>query len=350
MSLLDKLRKASTLKSTQILSDSDFFVDREEITTRVPALNIALSGSVHGGYLPGLTIFAAESKHFKSNFSLIMVAAYLDKYKDAVCLFYDSEFGITPDYLKSMGVDPDRVVHTPVTNIEELKFDVVAQLENINRGDKVIIMIDSIGNLASKKELEDAKDQKSVTDMSRAKALKSLFRIVTPYLSSKDIPMVVVNHVYSEVGALYPKTIMGGGQGIMLAANTVFFISKSQDKDGKDLLGYNFTLIAEKSRFIKEKSRIPVTVKFDAGIERWSGMFDLARELKWIDMPSSGWYVVKNPHTDELIRDKCRASEIKDDDEFWKEMFAAGFDADVQKRYRLTAAEQEALAAESDSE
>ena len=247
MSLLDKLRKASTLKSTQILSDSDFFVDREEISTRVPALNIALSGSVYGGYLPGLTIFAAESKHFKSNFSLIMVAAYLDKYKDAVCLFYDSEFGITPDYLKSMQVDPNRVIHTPVTNIEELKFDVVAQLENINRGDKVIIMIDSIGNLASKKELEDAKDQKSVADMSRAKSLKSLFRIITPYLASKDIPMVVVNHTYSEQG-MFPKTIMGGGQGIMLAANTVFFISKSQDKDGTNLLGYNFTLIAEKSR------------------------------------------------------------------------------------------------------
>ena len=75
--------------------------------------------------------------------------------------------------------------------------------------------------------------------------------------------------------SIFPKTIMGGGQGIMLAANTVFCISQSQDKDGKDLLGYNFTLIAEESRFVREKSRIPVTVKFEGGIERWSGMFDI---------------------------------------------------------------------------
>lgn len=339
MSLLDKLKKNSTIKSTQILSDSDFFASRDMITTRVPALNIALSGSWKGGFLPGLTIFAAESKHFKSNFSLIMVAAYLQKYPDAICLFYDSEFGVTPDYLLSMGVDSSRLIHTPITNVEELKFDVVNQLENINRGDRVIIMIDSIGNLASKKELEDAKDQKSVADMSRAKSLKSLFRIVTPYLSSKDIPMVVVNHVYSEQG-MFPKTIMGGGQGIMLAANTVFFISKAQDKDGKELLGYNFTLIAEKSRFIREKSRIPVSVKFDSGIEKWSGLFELARDIGWIEMPSSGWYTAKNPHTGEVFVERARAKEIEDNDEFWEKLFAAGFDEDIKQKYCLTSAEQ----------
>ena len=211
MSLLDKLKKNSTIKSTQILADSDFFNARDVVSTRVPALNIALSGSWKGGFLPGLTIFAAESKHFKSNFSLIMVSAYLQKYPDAVCLFYDSEFGITPEYLSSMGVDPNRLIHVPITNIEELKFDIVAQLENIARGDHVIVLVDSIGNLASKKELEDAKDQKSVADMSRAKSLKSLFRIVTPYLASKDIPMVVVNHVYSDQGCLTGDTLVRMG-------------------------------------------------------------------------------------------------------------------------------------------
>jgi len=72
------------------------------------------------------------------------------------------------------------VIHTPIMNIEDLKFDVIAQLEEVKKGDKLIIVIDSIGNLASKKEVEDAKDQKAVADMTRAKQLKSLFRMVTP--------------------------------------------------------------------------------------------------------------------------------------------------------------------------
>ena len=210
MSILEKLKKNSTIKATQMLSESEFFSERDRVSTDIPALNIALSGSVYGGFLPGLTFFAAPSKHFKTNFSLLMVASYMKKYPDAVCLFYDSEYGATPEYFSNMGVDASRVVHTPITNVEELKFDLVAQLEAIEKGDKVIIMIDSIGNLASKKEVEDAKEQKSVADMSRAKALKSLFRIATPYLTSKAIPMIAVNHTYQTI-ELYAKTQMGGG-------------------------------------------------------------------------------------------------------------------------------------------
>jgi hypothetical protein len=45
--------------------------------------------------------------------------------------------------------------------------------------------------------------------MTRAKQLKSLFRMVTPHLSLKDIPMAVVNHTYKEIG-MFPKDIVGG--------------------------------------------------------------------------------------------------------------------------------------------
>lgn len=214
MSLLDKLKKNSTLKTTQVLADSDFFSNKNIIPTDIPALNIALSGSALGGYGAGLIFLAAPSAHFKSLMGLKMVAAYLKKYDDAVCLFYDSEFGITPEYLASMGVDPSRVVHTPVTDIEQLKFDTVQQLENIQLGDHVIIFIDSVGNLASKKEVEDAKDQKSVADMSRAKSLKSYFRIITPHLTTKNITAIAINHVYADMGCLDgdTKVLMHNGE------------------------------------------------------------------------------------------------------------------------------------------
>jgi intein/homing endonuclease len=125
-------------------------------------------------------------------------------------LFYDSEFGSPQSYFETFGISPDRVLHTPIANVEELKFDLVSQLENIDRGDRVVVVIDSIGNLASKKELEDTLNEKSVADMSRAKALKGLFRMVTPYLTMKDIPLLAINHTYKEIG-LFPKDVVGGG-------------------------------------------------------------------------------------------------------------------------------------------
>lgn len=210
MSLLDKIKKNSTIKETSVLSKSKFFIDKDMIQTPIPIINVALSGSLDGGFTPGFTMWAGPSKHFKTAFSLLMAKSYMDKYPDSVLLFYDSEFGTPQSYFQSFGINMDRVIHTPLKNVEELKFDIMSQIENIVRGDRILILIDSIGNLASKKEVDDALDGKSTADMTRAKQLKSLFRMITPHLMLKDIPLVAVNHTYKTM-ELYAKDVVGGG-------------------------------------------------------------------------------------------------------------------------------------------
>lgn len=210
MSLMDKLKQNSTIKETAVLQDSKLFSEKEFYTTEIPALNVAFSGRIDGGFTSGLTTISGPSKHFKTSFALMMIKTYLNKHKDAICLFYDSEFGAPASYFASFGIDSSRVLHTPVTDIEELKFDCMKQLESIKRADRVIIAIDSIGNLASKKEVDDALEGKSVADMSRAKQLKSFFRMVTPHLNLKDIPMVTVNHTY-QTQEIYSKAVVSGG-------------------------------------------------------------------------------------------------------------------------------------------
>ena len=234
--LLEKLRKNSTIKESDILSHSKFFNKKDMIQMSIPIMNVALSGELGGGFVPGLTMWAGPSKHFKTLFSLIMAKAYMDRYPEAVLLFYDSEFGTPKSYFTSIGIDMARVLHAPLTNIEQLKFDIMTQFEGVARGDRLMVVIDSIGNLASKKEVDDALDGKSVADMTRAKQLKSLFRMVTPHLNLKDIPMVVVNHTYKEIG-LYPKDIVGGGTGSYYGSDNIFIIGRQQEKDGTELTG-----------------------------------------------------------------------------------------------------------------
>ena len=227
MSILDKIKKNSSIKDSAILAKSKFFTDKDMIPTPVPIINVALSGRLDGGLTPGLTMWAGPSKHFKTAFSLLMAKSYMDKYENSAMLFYDSEFGTPQSYFDSFGIDTNRVLHTPLTDIEQLKFDIMQQLTNLERGERLIIVIDSIGNLASKKEVEDALEGKSVADMSRAKQVKSLFRMVTPHLNLKDIPMVVVNHTYKEIG-LYPKDIVGGGTGSYYSADNIFYWSATR--------------------------------------------------------------------------------------------------------------------------
>ena len=166
---MDKLKKNSRIKGTAVLEDSIYFGEKDVVTTEVPMINVALSGDVDGGLTNGLTVLAGPSKHFKTSFALLMASAYMKEHKDSVLMFYDSEFGSPQSYFESFGIDTSRVLHTPITDVEQLKFDLVNQLEEIERDDKVIIIIDSIGNLASKKELEDALNEKSVAECQELK-------------------------------------------------------------------------------------------------------------------------------------------------------------------------------------
>lgn len=308
--LLDRLKKSSTIKAADVLEDSTFF-DRAKVDTHVPMMNVALSGRLNGGFSCGLTVLAGASRMFKTTMALLCAKAYLDAYPDAVLMFYDSEFGSPKTYFTSLHIDLSRVLHVPVVDIEGLKFDLVNQLNGIKEGDHVFIVIDSIGNLASKKEAEDAMNQKSVADMSRAKSLKSLFRIVTPYLQMKDISLFAIAHTYMSMDFI-PKAVVSGGQGSVFSANNVFIITRRQEKEGTELVGYDFTITVEKSRFVRERSKIPLTVTFDEGINPWSGLFDCAIELGWIEKPKQGWYNLKS-RPDRLFRQKDT-----DSGEFWK--------------------------------
>jgi hypothetical protein len=312
--LLDRLKKNSKNQDTAVLSTSKVF-NTEFIPTDIPMLNAALSGDLEGGLTPGLTVISGPSRHFKSCFSLLMAASYMKHYSDAIMLFYDSEFGSPLSYFDTFGIDQDRVLHTPVTDIEQLKFDIMSQIEQLEKTDHVIIVVDSIGNLASKKEVEDALNSKSVADMTRAKALKGLFRMVTPHLTLKGIPMLAVAHTYSEM-SLFPRQIVSGGSGLLYSANTVWIVGRQQNKIGKEIAGYHFVINVEKSRFVKEKAKIPISVTWNGGIEKYSGLLDISLLAGYVTKPKQGWYqlmdVDKKTELGKLVREKDTYTK-----EFW---------------------------------
>lgn len=318
MSIMNKLKKNSKVKDSNILSESKFFEEKDFISTPCPMINVALTGRLDGGIFPGFTEIAGPSKHFKTSFALFLASTFLSKHEDAVLLFYDTEFGSPQSYFESFGIDIDRVFHVPVNDIEELKIDMVSQLQELDKKDKVIIIIDSIGNAASRKEVEDAQNEKVVADMSRAKALKSLFRIITPHLTKKEIPLLGINHTYKEIG-LFPKDIVGGGTGAYYAANNIWIVGRQQDKKGTDLRGFHFIIKVEKSRFVKEGSKIPISVSFDGGIQIYSGLLDVSIAGGFVVKHSKGKYIRVNRETGEPIGKEVSEAKTLESD-FWTEL------------------------------
>jgi len=153
-------------------------------------------------------------------------------------------------------------------------------------------------------------------------------------LTMKDIPMIVVNHTYKEIG-MFPKDIVGGGTGSYYSADNIFILGRQQEKTGTEVTGYNFIINVEKSRYVKEKSKIPVSVSFDGGISRWSGLLDVALDGGFVVKPSNGWYSKVDPSSGEIEEKKYREKET-DTKDFWMPLISSQkFQNYVKDKYQI---------------
>ncbi len=125
----------------------------------------------------------------------------------------------------------------------------------------------------------------------------------------------LVNGVIAH-NSMYPKDIVSGGTGIYLSADNIYILGRQQEKEGTEVVGYNFIINIEKSRHAREKSKIPITVKHDGGLSKWSGLLDIALEGKFVVKPSNGWY--SRVTEDGEVEDKKYRMKDTDNREFWE--------------------------------
>lgn len=147
-----------------------------------------------------------------------------------------------------------------------------------------------------------------------------------------DLTIDEVNHYVLENGVVTHNT------GVIYSSNQIFIISKSQEKDGDQLTGYKFTINIEKSRFVREKSKFPFTVKYNQGVIKYSGLFDIAIEGNFIVKTKKGWFALVNQETGELSEKSYREKEIIASSEIWNKLLTDDkFKAYIKSRYSLDA-------------
>jgi hypothetical protein len=150
----------------------------------------------------------------------------------------------------------------------------------------------------------------------------------------KNIPMIAVNHTYKEIG-LFPKDVVGGGTGIYYSADNIWIIGRRQDKQGTEIVGYDFVIKVEKSRYVKEQSKIPIGVSWEGGVQKYSGLLEVALAGGYVDKPSNGWYQRVDLTTGEVLGSKLRLKETMTAD-FWEPIFeSSDFSEFLAKTYKI---------------
>lgn len=315
-SLKDRLKSSNTLKHTAFLNESKFFCENF-YDTGVPALNIALSARLDGGFSHGSTVIAGDSKTFKTMFMLKLAKSYMDANLDSFFVFYDVEFGTNNDTFESFKFDMSRVLHKPLTNIDELTHDISVLLDELDEKDDVFIGIDSLGAIASKKEQDDALAGSDKADMTRAKKITSFWRIVNPHLNIKKIPLVAIGQTY-ETQEFISRTVIKGGKGMEYFPNNTWNITKAQirSKDKKQFLGSIFTINVHKGRLTREKSKFPIHVTYGGGIDFYSALLDIGLNLGFVKkgkISKSHSYFPKDKPELECLLENTSTPEFWDD-------------------------------------
>ena len=194
---------ASVVDDGLLGADVDGFVDTGSF-----AFNALLSGSLYGGVANNKIIaLGGASSTGKTWFALSIVSDFLRNNEDGVVVYFDSEQAVTSEMFVGRDVDPSRIAVFPVATIEDFKTQCVGIVDDVlSTPEKdrkpMMIVLDSLGNLSSLKEMTDSADGKNVRDMTRAQGVKATFRVLTLKLGAAKIPLIVTNHTYASIGCL----------------------------------------------------------------------------------------------------------------------------------------------------
>ena len=265
---------ASTIDETEEYLDSGSYI-----------FNALVSGSIHGGFSGNkITAIAGESSTGKTFFSLAVVRNFLDHNPDGVVLYFDTESAITRSLLDSRNIDTDRVVVLNVVTIEEFRTKALQAVDKYlkyseDERQPMLFVLDSLGMLSTEKEITDALADKNVRDMTKSQLVKGAFRMLTLKLGQAKIPLLVTNHTYDVIGSYVPTKEMGGGSGLKYAASTIIYLSKSKEKDGKEIIGNIIKAKTAKSRLSKENQEVKIRLYYDErGLDRYFGLLELGEE------------------------------------------------------------------------
>lgn len=269
-----------------ILVDSSEIFNNEygNVNTGNYMLNALLSASLLGGYPENRIISLGGEKGTGKTFLCLNAVREYQKSGYSV-KYYDSEGAINRELVESFGVDISENAwdYKLISTVEEFKIDctnTVQTLIDAKRDGyeipKMLFILDSAGNLASEKEVADALAGKDKVDMTRAKVLKSVFRILTSKLAEVGASFIFTNHIYKTTD-LFSQTITGGGSGPQYAASIMLLLTKAQLKEGDSKNGIIVTATTEKNRFARPE-KIKFHIHYKKGMNPYIGLHEY---LSW---------------------------------------------------------------------
>ena len=280
----------SSIVSDGIVGDNYEFID-----TGSYMLNALISGSINGGFPSNkVTAFAGESSVGKTYYLLQAIIGFFTKYPKGRLVFFESESALTKAMFEERGIPTKQILFLPVETIQEFRTQALRILNKyedtpVKKRPPLMLALDSLGNLSTKKEVEDIAEGSDKRDMTRSQLIRGSFRALTLKMGKVNVPLILTNHTYTTVGSFIAQQEVSGGGGLKYAASSIITFTKAQDKVKTDVVGGIITAYMYKSRITREKKKVKTQLSFQNGLNPWYGLLEFGEEHGIFSKSGNKW-------------------------------------------------------------
>ena len=341
---LDKLNPESKFLSESALSNVTEWVD-----TGCMVLNAIISGSLFGGVPVGrITGFSGPSAAGKTYIINKILANAQNR--GMVPVIFDTEAAVDASSTTGVGLDASTVKYVPVQTVEECRNQLSSFLDSVIEAkmkNKFIVSIDSLGNLASQKELDDAEKGKTAMDMgTRAKGLKSMMRLLTFKAAQAGVTILFSNHTYDDPAAMFPTLVkaQSGGKGPVYLASVLVQLAKRDEKHDKSndddemlpeanrVSGTTLRALTVKNRFVPPFLECEAYLNFKRGLDKYSGLKEMAVNHGVIQQTGST-YVLPSDKEGAEGKKLGYYKNWKSDETLWQDIILPKLEEQLKKQY-----------------
>lgn len=347
LKVFDKLEKLNP--EAKFLSESALSTVNEWVDTGCMVLNAIISGSLYGGVPVGrITGFSGPSAAGKT-YIINKILANAQS-KGMIPVIFDTEAAIDASSTTGVGLNSDQVKYVPVQTVEDCRNQISTFLDSVmeaNMRGKFIISIDSLGNLASQKELDDTEKGKTAMDMgTRAKGLKSMMRLLTFKAAQAGVTILFSNHTYDDPSAMFPTLVkaQSGGKGPVYLASVLVQLAKRDEKHDKaneddeilpeanKVSGTTLRALTVKNRFVPPFLECEAYLNFRRGLDKYSGLKEMAVNHGVIEQTGSTFLL---PGEKDGVPGKKLGyyKNWKGDEKLWEEHILPGLEAKLKEQY-----------------
>jgi RecA/RadA recombinase len=314
VSLSANLRKAITKKPS---ATTFFGFVEEELWGTIGnfAINKLASGRYGVGLLYGRSVAIGGMSGSGKSLIAATICAKEQKERNAMVIWLDSEKATTgvsgKKWLNALGVDTsdDALIYAEIATIEDVK-SIIADTAAVMRKEKnpqpIIVVIDSIGMLFTESQMSAATEGEVKGDQGQnPKQKKDLIAAITHLATRLPLLTISVVHTMASTDKYDPDEKLTSGRGPEYAASLVLVVNKMKlrvrqieksaqvdvsDREGNDIVGIRSKVQVYKSRFSQPNTSVEVQVPYPDGLDPYSGLFNLMRDIGDISNPSIGWY------------------------------------------------------------